>query len=156
MDWTYAWLPSTLRRSKLTAPDFDRLARMPCPIASLASSGIRPFSSALACSCSRWAGLVRPKTPANSAQALEALISTMRIASIRGFGGSIPNKGRIKRGHSQIQKGPLRWKGASTILRVSPAACIGGVEGRLFWQTVGDEAQLILARFVIRTLPDSN
>src|SRR5262249_3765694 len=38
--WSGAWLPSTLRTSKLTAPDFDRLARMPWPIASLASSGI--------------------------------------------------------------------------------------------------------------------
>ena len=32
------------------APDFERLARMPCPIASLASSGISFFSSALAAS----------------------------------------------------------------------------------------------------------
>ena len=44
---------STSRRSKLTAPDFERLARTPWPIASLASSGIRPLSSALALSCSR-------------------------------------------------------------------------------------------------------
>src|SRR5580692_1485264 len=29
--------------------------------------------------------------PANSPQALDVLMSTMRIASIRGFGGSIPN-----------------------------------------------------------------
>ena len=34
------------------APDFERLARMPWPVASLASSGIKPLSSALACSCS--------------------------------------------------------------------------------------------------------
>ena len=32
------------------------------------------------------------KVPANSAQALDALISTMRTASIRGFGGSTPNR----------------------------------------------------------------
>ena len=32
--------------------------------------------------------------PANSAQALEALMSTMRIASIRGLGGSTPNRRR--------------------------------------------------------------
>ena len=31
-----AWLPpSALRTSKLTAPDFERLALIPCPIASL-------------------------------------------------------------------------------------------------------------------------
>src|SRR5262249_38958044 len=41
-----------LRRSKLTAPDFERLARIPCPIASLASCGMRPLSSALAFSWS--------------------------------------------------------------------------------------------------------
>ena len=34
------------------APDFERLARMPWPIASLASSGIRVFNSALDRSCS--------------------------------------------------------------------------------------------------------
>ena len=33
--------------------DFERFARMPCPIASLASSGISFFSSDLAVSCSR-------------------------------------------------------------------------------------------------------
>ena len=33
-----AWLASRYR-SKLIAPDFERLARMPCPEASLASSG---------------------------------------------------------------------------------------------------------------------
>jgi hypothetical protein len=36
----------------LTAPDFERLARTPCPIASLASSGMRPLSSVFAFSCS--------------------------------------------------------------------------------------------------------
>ena len=35
------------------APDFERLARTPCPIASLASSGISFFSSAFAASWSR-------------------------------------------------------------------------------------------------------
>ena len=74
------------------APDFERLARTPCPIASLASSGIRLFSSALASSCSRKAARVRQKTPANSAQELEALISTIRTASMRGRGGSTPNR----------------------------------------------------------------
>src|SRR5262249_34501265 len=51
--WSGAWLPSMLKTSKLTAPDLDRLARMPWPIASLASSGIRALSSVLAFSCSR-------------------------------------------------------------------------------------------------------
>ena len=48
------------------APDFDRLARIPCPIASLASSGIKAFNSALDRSCSRKACRVRRKRPANS------------------------------------------------------------------------------------------
>jgi len=46
-------LPSASRRSKLIAPDFERLARTPWPIASFASSGISAFNSALDCSCSR-------------------------------------------------------------------------------------------------------
>ena len=43
MDWSGAWLASPVleARSKLTAPDFERLARTPWPIGSLASSGIR-------------------------------------------------------------------------------------------------------------------
>ena len=82
--------PPRSSRSKLMAPDFERLARMPWPIASLASSGIRPLSSILAFSCSRKAERVDRNTPANSAQALEALMSTMRTASIRGLGGSTP------------------------------------------------------------------
>ena len=43
------------------APDFERLARMPWPIASLASSGIKPFNSVLDRSCSRNACRVFPK-----------------------------------------------------------------------------------------------
>ena len=74
------------------APDFERLARMPWPIASLASSGIRAFSSALDRSCSRKACRVFRNRPANSAQELEALISTIRTASIRGRGGSTPKR----------------------------------------------------------------
>src|SRR5271163_19159 len=34
------------RKSKLTAPELERLARTPCPLASLVSSGISPFNSA--------------------------------------------------------------------------------------------------------------
>lgn len=74
------------------APDFERLARSLCPIACMASSGIRFCSSALACSCSACAALVRAKTPANSAQAFDALMSTMRIGSRPDFGGSTPNR----------------------------------------------------------------
>ena len=81
-----------LRTSKLTAPDLERLARMPCPTASLASSGISPLSSALAFSCSRWASRVRRNTPENSAQALDELMSTVRTASMRGLGGSTPKR----------------------------------------------------------------
>ena len=39
--------PPSSRTSKLTAPDFERLARTPCPIASLASSGIKRLELAL-------------------------------------------------------------------------------------------------------------
>ncbi len=74
------------------APDFDRLARTPWPVACCASSGIRLLSSALDRSCSRCADRVREKMAANSAQAFEELISTMRTASMRGLGGSIPNR----------------------------------------------------------------
>ena len=74
------------------APDFERLARTAWPIACWASAGTSRFNSALACSCSRCAGLVREKITASSAQALEELISTIRIASIRGFGGSMPKR----------------------------------------------------------------
>ena len=48
-----ASLPSALRRSKLIAPDFERLARRPWPKACCASAGTRLFNSALAASCSR-------------------------------------------------------------------------------------------------------
>ena len=74
------------------APAFDRLAQTPWPIACCASSGIRPFSSALARSCARCASRVLTKMPANSLQALEVLISTTRTASMRGLGGSTPNR----------------------------------------------------------------
>jgi hypothetical protein len=74
------------------APDFERLAQMPWPIATLASSGTSLLSSALACSCSAWADRVREKTAANSAHAFEELMSTVRTAAMRGRGGSAPNK----------------------------------------------------------------
>src|SRR5215469_14245274 len=74
------------------APDLERLARRPCPIASLASSGISAFSSALTRSCSRKAGRVLRKVPANSAHEFEVLMSTIRTASIRVFGGSTPKR----------------------------------------------------------------
>ena len=45
-------------------------ARTPWPIACCASSGIKVFNSALAFSCSRYAGRVRAKLLANSAQAV--------------------------------------------------------------------------------------
>jgi hypothetical protein len=74
------------------APDLERLARTPCAIACCASFGTRLFNSALARSCSRKAGCVRANAPANSAQVLDALISTIRTAAIRGFGGSTPKR----------------------------------------------------------------
>ena len=60
---------------------------MPWPIASLASSGINVFSSAFERSWSRKACRVLRNRPANSAQEFEALISTIRTASILGLGG---------------------------------------------------------------------
>src|SRR3984957_21216822 len=78
------------RRSKLTAPDFERLARTPLPVASFASSGIRVLSSDLARSWSRNAERGAQKRPANPPQEFEPLISTKRTASTRGRGGSIP------------------------------------------------------------------
>ena len=68
------------------APDLDRLARTPWPFASLASSGISAFNSVFERSWSRKACLVLRNRPANSAHEFEALISTIRTASILGFG----------------------------------------------------------------------
>ncbi len=86
--------PPSLRRSKLMAPDFERLARMPWPIASLASSGIRVLELGLGSSRARDGPPgCGENMPANSAQALEVLISTIRTASMRGRGGSTPNRG---------------------------------------------------------------
>ena len=62
------------------APDFERFARMPWPMASLASSGIKAFSSAFDRSWSIKACRVLRNRPANSAQEFEALISTTRTA----------------------------------------------------------------------------
>jgi len=57
-------------------------------MASLASSGIKALSSLFARSWSRKALRVLRNRAANSAQEFEELMSTMRIASIRGRGGS--------------------------------------------------------------------
>src|SRR5262249_7523680 len=57
-------------------------------MASLASSGIKALSSLLARSLSRKALRVLRKSAANSAQELDELISTIRMASMRGRGGS--------------------------------------------------------------------
>jgi hypothetical protein len=51
--WTGVWVASVSSTSKLTAPDFERFALTPCPMASLASSGIKALSSVLARSWSR-------------------------------------------------------------------------------------------------------
>src|SRR5215475_10117715 len=88
--WTGAWIASVVARtSKLTAPDLERLPRTPCPIASLTSSGIRALSSFFARSWSKKASRVLRNSAANSAQEFDELISTMRIASMRGRGGSL-------------------------------------------------------------------
>ena len=82
--------PPRSEKIEATAPDFDRLARTPWPVASLASSGINVLSSALARSWSRKAERVAQKRPANSAHELDPPMSTMRTASTRGRGGSTP------------------------------------------------------------------
>ena len=46
--WNAARAASVSRTSKLIAPDFERFARTPWPIASLASSGMRFLSSLFA------------------------------------------------------------------------------------------------------------
>ena len=74
------------------APDFERLARTPWPTASLASSGTSFFRSALALRVQGRPRRSGEMSPANSAQALETLMSTTRTASIRGRGGSTPNR----------------------------------------------------------------
>jgi hypothetical protein len=56
------------------------------------SSGISPLSSVLALSWSRKAGRVERKTAANSAPEFDTPMSTIRTASIRGRGGSTPNR----------------------------------------------------------------
>ena len=93
------------------APDLERLARMPWPVASLASSGIKAFSSVLDRSCSRKACRVLRNKPANSAHELEALISTTRTASIRGFGGSTPKR----RGGSPLSTQRQNFRSAVTM-----------------------------------------
>src|SRR5665213_1193012 len=80
-------------------------------MACTASSGISVLSSALACSCRAWATRVWAKTPANSAQALELVMSTMRTASMRGLGGSTPNR----RGGSPLSTQRQNLRSAVTI-----------------------------------------
>ena len=54
---------------------------------------------------------VRENTAANSAQALDVLMSTMRIASMRGFGGSTPNS----RGVSPLSTQRQNFRSAVTM-----------------------------------------
>jgi hypothetical protein len=82
----------------------------------LASSGIRPWSSILACSCSRCAERVRKKVAANFAQAFDVLMSTMRIASIRGLRGPILNN----RGGSPLSTQRQNFRSAVTMRCWSP------------------------------------
>src|SRR6516164_8529446 len=67
---------------------------MPWRTASLASSGINDLSSAFERSWSRKARRVLRNRPANSAQEFEPLMSTIRMASIRGFRRLNPNEAR--------------------------------------------------------------
>ena len=115
------------------APDFDRFARMPWPIDCWASSGIKLLSSAFAFSCSRCASRVRIKTPANSAQALEVLISTMQSASMRGFGGSNSNRVGETKTLKPIDKvflGEITSHRAVTTVNANVASKMSETEGR--------------------------
>src|SRR6516165_5700784 len=109
------------------APAFDRLARTPWPIASLASSGIRAFSSPLARSWSRKASLVVRNKSANSAHEFDVLMSTIRTASIRGFGGSTPKRG----GGSPLLTQPQNLPSASHNKSRDPGLGRGGDLGPL-------------------------
>ena len=57
--WSGALLTSASIESKLMAPDLERLARRPWPVASLASSGTNFLSSVLALRAPGGPGLVR-------------------------------------------------------------------------------------------------
>jgi len=61
-DHSGAWVASISSTSKLTVPDFERFAFMPCPMASLACSGIKALSSLLARPWSRNAPRVLRKS----------------------------------------------------------------------------------------------
>jgi hypothetical protein len=95
-------LVDSLERYMVTGPRFEKvetncagfcpLGTNPMATASLASSGISAFSSAFERSWSGKAYRVLRNKLANSAQEFELLISTIRTASILGFGGSTPKR----------------------------------------------------------------
>jgi hypothetical protein len=96
--WTAAWVGSVSSTSKLTAPDFERFALTPCPMASLASSGIKALSSLLARSWSRKAspgaaeerGELRPgirRAHIDDADGLDARPRRLGIDQVGRFAG---------------------------------------------------------------------
>ena len=90
---------------------FCPLGTNPMATASLASSGISAFSSAFERSWSGKAYRVLRNKSANSAQEFELLISTIRTASILGFGGSTPKR----RGGSPLSTQRQNFRSAVTI-----------------------------------------
>jgi hypothetical protein len=84
-------------------------------MASLASSGIKALSSLFARSWSRKALRVLRKSAANSAQEFDALISTIRIASMRGriarSARTLYQDAEIQRVHGDRDLDPLAASG---------------------------------------------
>src|SRR5438552_6626341 len=91
-------MASVSSTSKLTAPDLERLAFTPCPMASLASSGIKALSSPLARSWSIKALRASRNSAANSAQEFDELISTGLDARARRL--RIDEMGRLAGVHA--------------------------------------------------------
>jgi hypothetical protein len=142
----------------LTAPDFERFAFTPCPMASLASSGIKALSSLLARSWSRKALRVLRKSAANSAQELDALISTMRTASMRGRGGSalmasVPSTtpSRVAAIHGIAECLTLRWTSETRrpVLRSYQQVELLGGGPELHDEVAGQVLRLGLAPFLV-------
>ena len=118
MDWTAAWLASALEEveadgARLRALGPDAMAD---GLLGILRHQALEFGLGLFVLEMRRPG--PRKHPANSAQALEALISTMRTASMRGFGGSTPNRRRGLAALDTAPELPLRRDNQVLIERI--------------------------------------
>src|ERR1700730_12643590 len=86
------------------APDFERLARMPWPIASFASSGIKDFSSALdrVPNLSRVALLTDPKTDPGRERTIKANQAAAKALGIELWSVDIAGPGEVEPAFSKI------------------------------------------------------